>query len=307
MKQTAKFGCRVLVALLILTMLVSVISVPAFAAPSVPGIPSDLAGGDMGFLMDLLEQYNKVKDDENAADQMKEYVEDKYNSDESFKESADNFVGGSSTDGEDNSTLDNMNSVIENVFKDEFTITWVVDESTVIEVPNVPYGETPVFPGDVAALSYEVAGFKYTFQGWSPVIVAAKADATYTAIYTVEQVDAAGSISVTFVTATGTSVLKFDNQADVKAFADGLNTAKPDDKNFAYTFAGWKVEGEGTETQVWTADYTKTEIQKSWSDILTSGKVVEDYFGSIDNVMDAVQNGASVEDLKDSIQHQQKV
>ena len=307
MKQTAKFGCRVLVALLILTMLVSVISVPAFAAPSVPGIPSDLAGGDMGFLMDLLEQYNKVKDDENAADQMKEYVEDKYNSDESFKESADNFVGGSSTDGEDNSTLDNMNSVIENVFKDEFTITWVVDESTAIEVPNVPYGETPVFPGDVAALSYEVAGFKYTFQGWSPVIVAAKADATYTAIYTVEQVDAAGSISVTFVTATGTSVLKFDNQADVKAFADGLNTAKPDDKNFTYTFAGWKVEGEGTETQVWTADYTKTEIQKSWSDILTSGKVVEDYFGSIDNVMDAVQNGASVEDLKDSIQHQQKV
>ena len=87
MKQTAKIGCRVLVALLCLAMLTSVISVPTFAAET-PGIPSSLAGSDLDFLMEMLEQYNKVKNDENAAEQMKEYVEDKYNSDESFKETA---------------------------------------------------------------------------------------------------------------------------------------------------------------------------------------------------------------------------
>ena len=305
MKQTAKMGCRVLVAMLCLALLISVINIPAFAAPAIPGLPSDLAGGDLGFLMDLLQQYDKVKNDEDAADKMKDYVEEKYESDESFKESADNLVGENS--GSDD-TLGSMNNVIDNVFKDTFTITWKVNEETSIEVPDVPYGETPVFPGDIETLSYETTDYKYTFKGWSPVVVPAKADATYTALYTVEQIEATGSITVTFVTGSGDSVLKFEDEGEIEAFANTLNPVKADDKNYTYTFTGnWSVEGAGTDTQIWTAVFDRAEIQKGWQDILTSGKVVEDYFGSIDNVMDAVQNGATVDDLMDSVQHQQKV
>ena len=251
MKQTAKMGCRVLVALLCLTMLISVINILAFAAPAIPGLPSDLAGGDLDFLMDLLQQYEKVKDDQDAAEQMKDYVEEKYESDESFKESADNLVGENS--GSDD-TLGSMNNVIDNVFKDTFTITWKVNENSQIEVPEVPYGETPVFPGDIAALSYETADYKYTFKGWSPVVVPAKADATYVALYTVEQIVATGSITVTFVTGSGDSVLKFENESEIEAFANTLSPVKADDKNYTYTFTGdWSVEGAGTDNQIWTA------------------------------------------------------
>ncbi len=300
MKQTAKIGCRVLVALLCLAMLTSVISVPAFAAET-PSIPSNLAGGDLGFLIDMLEQYNKVKDDENAAEQMKEYVEERYNSDESFRETADSIVGSSTEEGEENNTLDNMNSVIDNVFKDEFTIKWDVN-GTVYELTNVPYGEKPVFPGNEDALSYEINDYRYTFQGWTPVVVPAKGDATYTAVFSVENVAAVGDITVTFVTGKGTFVDKFNTEEEVAAFAAALDTDKPEDKNYTYSFKEWSVEGD-----TWTAIYEKTEKSKGWSDILTSGKVVEEYFGSIDEVVDAVQNGATVEDLKESVSHQQKV
>jgi len=300
MKQTAKIGCRVLVALLCLAMLTSVISVPTFAAET-PGIPSSLAGSDLDFLMEMLEQYNKVKNDENAAEQMKEYVEDKYNSDESFKETADSFVGSSTEEGGENNTLDNMNSVIDNVFKDEFTIKWDVN-GTVYELTGVPYGEKPAFPGNEEALSYEINDFRYTFTGWTPVVVPAKADATYTAVFSVENVAAVGDITVTFVTGKGTIVDKFNTEEEIAAFAAALDTDKPEDKNYTYTFKEWSVEGD-----TWTAVYEKAEKSKGWSDILTSGKVVEEYFGSIDEVVDAVQNGATVEDLKDSVSHQQKV
>ena len=295
MKQTVKLGCRLLVALLCLAMFASVITVPAFAAPT-PDI-SALAGGDLNFLLGMLEQYNKVKDDPDAAEQMKDYVEEQYNSDASFKESADSYLGSESSD--DSSTLDNMNSVIDNVFTEEFTITWKVNGETYFVSEQVQYGETPTKPADPAG--YEDEDYIYTFEGWTPVVVPAKANATYTAVFSAtEKAPVENGVVITFVTGNGTIVKSFVSAEDVTA--DGINTDKAADANFTYTFKEWTVEGD-----VWTAQYDKTAVSKGWADILTSGKVVEDYFGSIDNVMDAVQNGASVEDLKESIQHQQKV
>ena len=295
MKQTVKLGCRLLVALLCLAMFASVITVPAFAAPT-PDI-SSLAGGDLSFLLGMLEQYNKVKDDPDAAEQMKEYVEEKYNSDTSFKESADSMLGSDSAEG--GNTLDNMNSVIDNVFTEEFTITWKVNGETYFVSEQVQYGETPTKPADPAG--YEDEDYIYTFEGWTPVVVPAKANATYIAVFSAtEKAPVENGVVITFVTGNGTIVKSFASAEDVTA--DGINTDKAADSNFTYTFKEWTVEGD-----VWTAQYDKTAVSKGWADILTSGKVVEDYFGSIDNVMDAVQNGASVEDLKESIQHQQKV
>ena len=304
MKQIAKHGCRILVALLCLAMLISVINVPAFAADT-PGIPSSLAGADLSFLMGMLQQYNKVKDDTDAAEQMKEYVEEQYKNDESFKESADDLFGNdTSVEGEENKTLDNMNSVIENVFTEEFTVTWVAGDQTVTE--TYTYGDTPEYKGETPTKAAD-DHYTYEFAGWSPVIMKVTGKATYTALFTASAKDNAGAYVVTFVTGSGTFIKTFDSVQDINA--DGIPTEKAKDSNYEYTFTNtWAKEIDGiTGAQTWTAQYERTELSKGWSDILTSGKVVEEYFGSINDVMDAVQNGASVEDLKDSIQHQQKV
>ncbi|MBR5881616.1 MAG: hypothetical protein IKZ16_07990, partial [Clostridia bacterium] len=301
MKQTAKLGCRILVAVLCLAMFASVITVPAFAAET-PGL-SSLAGGDLGFLMGLLQQYNNVKNDPDAAEQMKEYVENQYNSDETFKESADSMLG-SNTEGEENKTLDNLNSVIDNVFTEEFTITWKVGDEIVAE-DVYKYGETPVYTGETPVKADD-EHYSYTFVGWSPVIMAVKGAATYVAVFSATELHpVADGYTVTFVTGNGTVVRSFEIGA--AASDAGIVTDKATDANFSYTFIGWDKVIDADGNQTWTAKYEKTAVEKSWSDILTSGKVVEEYFGSIDNVMDAVQNGASVEDLKESIQHQQQV
>ena len=115
MKQTAKFGCRVLIALLCLSMLISVITIPAFAADN--SALANLTGKDMGAFIDLINKYNSVKDDPDAAEQLKEYVRDQYESDASFKESADEILGGQDQD----DTMGKLDTVIDDVLvNDEY-------------------------------------------------------------------------------------------------------------------------------------------------------------------------------------------
>ena len=91
MKQTAKLGCRVFVALLCLAMLASVITVPTFAAGN--SALTSVAGQDLSAFIDLINKYNEVKDQPDAADQLKDYVDEQYATNESFKESADEILG----------------------------------------------------------------------------------------------------------------------------------------------------------------------------------------------------------------------
>ena len=58
------------------------------------------------------------------------------------------------------------------------TITWKSDANTVIDTTVVEEGETPTH---AAPADYEDANYIYTFAGWTPEVVAATADATYTA------------------------------------------------------------------------------------------------------------------------------
>jgi len=91
MKQTAKLGCRVFVALLCLAMLASVITVPTFAAGN--SALTSVAGQDLSAFIDLINKYNEVKDQPDAAAQLKDYVDEQYATNESFKESADEILG----------------------------------------------------------------------------------------------------------------------------------------------------------------------------------------------------------------------
>ena len=61
------------------------------------------------------------------------------------------------------------------------TITWKLDANTEIDTTEVEEGETPTH---AAPADYEDADYTYTFAGWTPEVVAATADATYTAQFT---------------------------------------------------------------------------------------------------------------------------
>lgn len=60
------------------------------------------------------------------------------------------------------------------------TITWNIDG--IITTEEYAQGELPEFKGDTSKADDQL--FTYTFAGWSPEIVPAKEDATYTAVYT---------------------------------------------------------------------------------------------------------------------------
>ena len=60
-----------------------------------------------------------------------------------------------------------------------YTITWVVDGKTYTD--TVEEGDVPVFSGSTDKESD--GQYIYTFEGWSPSVVAATANATYTAVY----------------------------------------------------------------------------------------------------------------------------
>ena len=61
-----------------------------------------------------------------------------------------------------------------------FEITWKDDDGTTIDTTNVYGGDTPVHAAPTKSAE---APYVYTFTGWTPAIVAASADATYTATF----------------------------------------------------------------------------------------------------------------------------
>ena len=69
-----------------------------------------------------------------------------------------------------------------------YTITWVNHDGTVLETDTVIEGETPVYDG-VTPTKDADSEYTYTFTGWTPEVVAAVADATYTAVFEQTEVD----------------------------------------------------------------------------------------------------------------------
>ena len=69
-----------------------------------------------------------------------------------------------------------------------YTITWVNYDGTVLATSEVAEGETPAYAGETPVREADTEN-TYTFAGWEPTIVAAVADAEYTATFTATPID----------------------------------------------------------------------------------------------------------------------
>ena len=65
----------------------------------------------------------------------------------------------------------------------EYTITFVNEDGTVLQEELIAYGETPEYNGETPTKE-KTLRYEYTFAGWDPEIVPVTGDATYTAVFT---------------------------------------------------------------------------------------------------------------------------
>jgi hypothetical protein len=75
------------------------------------------------------------------------------------------------------------NVAVKAIFEQEtYTINFVNDDNTVLQSNVLNYGEMPVYTGETPTKA-ATALCDYTFNGWTPTIVAVAEDTTYTAVY----------------------------------------------------------------------------------------------------------------------------
>ena len=155
----------------------------------------------------------------------------------------------------------------------KYTITWTMDDDSVIDTTTVAYGATPTHADPTKDPTAE---FSYEFAGWSPEVVEVTGEATYKATFTATT----RSYAVTFLDGTeeegddpfyATNVLYGATLYGPAADPTKASTAEKD-----FTFAGWTnaaidaavvatadlpaVAGEATYTAVFTESARTYEI-----------------------------------------------
>ena len=126
-----------------------------------------------------------------------------------------------------------------------FTIKFVDYDGTVLSTQTVEYNKTPTAPTAPTRTGYD-------FTGWSPSVVVATADKTYTAQYTIQK------FTITFVNYDGTVLYSNEFEYGSVPSYSGSAPTKAPVTHYEYVFSGWgnivAVTGEAT----YTAQYEET-------------------------------------------------
>ena len=140
-----------------------------------------------------------------------------------------------------------------------YTITFVDYDGSVLKTETVKRGKMPTPPANPTRPDAD--GKTYTFNGWSPTVVAATKDATYTATYTAKDIVVPTlQYKITFVNYDG-SVLKTETVKRGEMPTPPANPTRPDADGKTYTFAGWNpTVVAATKDTTYTATYTEKDI-----------------------------------------------
>ena len=172
-----------------------------------------------------------------------------------------------------------VSEVSENVeyiakFKEEtrkYTVTWKNYNGTVLKEEEVLYGTVPSYTGE-APTKADTVEHTYTFDSWSPAVVALTENTTYTASFKEEK----RKYNVTWKNEDG-SVLRVDQvpYGDTPDFGN-VAPAKESTPQYAYTFANWTpvvapISGDATYTATYTSEVRKYTI--TWAD--DDGTIIE--------------------------------
>ena len=120
-----------------------------------------------------------------------------------------------------------------------YTITWVDENGAELEKDeNVPYGTMPTYDGETPTKAPDEQ-YRYTFTGWSPEVVVAEEDATYTAQYSAT---ARVFYTITFNANGG------EGSMEPQRFEVGIDTALEANKftRENYKFIGWNTAADGS-------------------------------------------------------------
>ncbi len=135
----------------------------------------------------------------------------------------------------------------------KYTIKWANFDGSILETDSgVPAGTEPVYNGSQPVRASDDE-YDFIFEGWTPVVMPAGSDATYTAVFT----SVLRSYTVTWKNADGETLKTDSVPYGTLPQYDGQTPEKPDDSEFTYSFAGWTPEITSvTGDAVYTAEYT---------------------------------------------------
>ena len=141
-----------------------------------------------------------------------------------------------------------------------YTVIWKNYDGTNLEIDeNVAEGTVPTYDGETP-VKPEDEDYTYDFSGWTPEVVAATADAQYTATFTA--VPKIKTYTVTWQNYDGTTLETDEDVAEgtVPTY-NGATPTKPDDEQYTYSFDKWSPDISAVSGDItYTATYSRTQF-----------------------------------------------
>ncbi len=136
----------------------------------------------------------------------------------------------------------------------EYLITFANEDGTVLQSEQLPYGATPTFDGTLPTKQGN-AQYTFTFDGWTPQIVAVTQNATYTATYR----STANKYTIEFVDENGNVLQSQLLDYGATPTFDGALPTKQATAQYTFTFDGWTPQVVTvTQNATYTATYSQT-------------------------------------------------